>query len=81
MAEKGEFAVKPVKLKRAMVFWSFWLATLVILVAEIRGEPVPEGVATILSSMFGIAIVVYGGSQAVVRREEIKKNGQTQELD
>jgi len=56
-----------IRLKRTMVWGSFWLSALVVLVAVIRWEPIPEGVPGILTALFGFALTVYGGAQAATR--------------
>lgn len=56
-----------IRLKRTMVWGSFGLSALVVLVAVVRWEPVPEGIPGILTALFGFALTVYGGAQAATR--------------
>ena len=66
--------MKPVQLKRSMVWGSFWLSVFVVVVAVIRWEAVPEGIPTILTGLFGVSLAVYGGAQTILRKEQVKQN-------
>lgn len=56
-----------IRLKRTMVWGAFWLSAFVVVIAVIRWEPIPEGIPSVLTGLFGFALTVYGGAQAATR--------------